>query len=203
MTYAYTTKMGTLREFLTRVKTKELAVPDKVTTRYLVSIGYKSTRDRPIIRILKSINFIDNNGVPLESFVDFRTAKSTQVMASALRKTYADLFKTYADPIKQSAKDLTDFFAQKEPSLRKGTLQYYVNTLKVLCEFADFKVAPPVKPKGKEGEKREVEKGQVFSSIPAGITMNLNIQLTLPVTDDAKVYENIFKALKEHLFTRD
>lgn len=190
--------MGTLREFLTRVKAKELAVPDKVTTRYLESIGYKSTRDRPIIRILKSVNFIDNNGVPTESFVDFRTGKSEQVMASALRKTYADLFKTYADPLKQSTKDLTNFFAQKEPSLQKGTLQYYVNTLKVLCEFADFK-APPIEPKIKEGEKKKKELGH--PQIPAGIPINLNIQITLPVTDDAKVYENIFKALKEQLFT--
>jgi hypothetical protein len=202
MSYTYTTKMGTLREFLTRAKSKELGVPDKVTMSYLSSIGYKSSRDRPIIRILKSINFIDDNGVPTESFVDFRTAKSKQVMASALRRTYADLFRTYADPMKQDTKDLTNFFAEKEPSLKAGTLQYYVNTLKVLCEFADFG-APPLEPKGKDKEEGKAKKGQLLPPISPGVTINLNIQLTLPVTDDATVYDKIFKALKENLLSTD
>lgn len=202
MTYTYTTKMGTLREFLTRVKAKELGVPDKVTSRYLVSIGYKSTRDRPIVRILKSIGFIDNNSVPTESFADFRTAKSGQVMASALRKTYADLFRIYADPLKQDSKNLTNFFAQKEPSLKGGTLQYYVNTLRVLCEFADFgvvSVTPEVE--AKKAEKKAVEVATMTAQTPTGVTINLNIQLTLPATEDATVYDKIFKALKENLLS--
>ncbi|MDH5449561.1 MAG: DUF5343 domain-containing protein, partial [Candidatus Bathyarchaeota archaeon] len=98
MSYTYTPKLGSLKEFLQRIKSKKLGVPDRVTTRYLVSIGYKSSNDRPIVRILQSIEFIDSNGVPTQSFNDFRTAKSKQVMASALRKTYAELFQIYPDP---------------------------------------------------------------------------------------------------------
>jgi len=203
MSYTYTTKVGSLKAFLNRIKSKELGVPDKVTIKYLESIGYRSTNDRPIVRVLKSLGFVDqSSGVPTQRFKDFRTAKSKQVMASALRETYVELFKTYPYPLKQSNEDLMNFFAQKEPSLKKGTLQYYVFTFKTLCEFADFE-APPLevevieqRPKAKVVGKRVT-----MPQISEGVPININIQLTLPITDDAKVYENIFKALKECLFT--
>ncbi|MDH5732568.1 MAG: DUF5343 domain-containing protein [Candidatus Bathyarchaeota archaeon] len=201
MSYTYTPKLGSLKEFLQRIKSKKLGVPDRVTTRYLVSIGYKSSNDRPIVRILQSIEFIDSNGVPTQSFNDFRTAKSKQVMASALRKTYAELFQIYPDPINQSNEDLTNFFAQKEPSKKKGTLQRYVNTFKTLCEFADFgAVLVTPKVEVKEAEK-VVEVAKVTTQLPSGVTINLNIQLTLPATEDATVYDKIFKSLKENLLS--
>jgi len=202
MSYTYALKTGSLKEFLEKVKSKELGTPEKVTIDYLASIGYKSTNDRPIIRVLRSIDFIDESGKPKQNFSDFRTEKSGQVMAAALRKTYADLFSTYPDPLKKSSEDLENFFATGKPTITKPTLGLYVDTFKTLCDFADFGV-PPVEgeAKGKEEEKKEEKKG--IPQIPEGITINLNIQLTLPVTDDAKVYENIFKALKEQLFTRD
>ena len=197
--YTYALKLGSLKKFLERVKSKDLGVPEKVTQAYLMSIGYTSTNDRPIIRVLKSIDFIDNSGVPTQNFKDFRTEKSGQVMAVALRKTYADLFKTYSKPLEKSRGTLENFFAKGKPSLKKSTLGLYVDTFKTLCGFADFGAAPPSK--AIEAEKKDIEKRQVVPQIPEGITMNLNIQITLPVTDDAKVYENIFKALKEYIFT--
>lgn len=200
--YTYALKTGSLKEFLGKVKSKELGVPDKVNRDYLKSIGYTSSNDFPIIRVLKSINFIDKSSAPTQNFKDFRTEKSRQVMAAALRNTYAELFKIYAKPYQKSRETLENFFAKGKPSLKKYTLGLYVDTFKILCEFADLEAAPP-KIEAKEAKEEVIEKRQVISEIPEGLTINLNIQLTLPVTDDAKVYENIFKALKEHLFTRD
>ena len=197
MEMSYTLNTGSLREFLQKVKSKELGVPDKVTQKYLESIGYKAKNDRRTIHVLKSIGFLETNGVPKQDFRDFRTEKSEQVMASAVRKTYANLFKIYPNPLEKSKKDLENYFANIHPKAQKRTLTYYVNTFKVLCEFADFKAVPP-KDKGKEDK----EKGRGYQ-IPESIPINLNIQITLPVTDDAKVYENIFKALREQLYTRD
>lgn len=206
MSYNYTTKTGSLKDFLERVKSKELGIPDKVTLDYLESIGYKSTNDRPIVRVLKSINFIDNSGVPTPDFENFRTENSKQVMASALRKTYAELFKIYPDPLKKTNTDLENFFAKKEPSLKKGTLEYYVATFKTLCEFADFE-AEPFETEGageKRGKEPEGERGKapIVPKMPEGLSINLNIQITLPVTDNAEVYDKIFEALKKHIFNR-
>lgn len=117
-------------------------------------------------------------------------------MAAALRKTYADLFQTYTEPLRKSRETLENFFAKGKPSLKKYTLGLYVDTFKTLCEFADFKAVPPKAP-AEEEKLPEVKK--VLAEAPAGLTINLNIQLTLPVTEDAKVYDAIFKSLKENL----
>lgn len=206
MSYNYAVKMGSLKGFLERVKSKELEVPNKVTQVYLESIGYKTVNDRPIIRVLKSIDFIDSNGVPTQKFKNFRTETSGQVMADSLRKTYADLFKTYAKPLEKSRGDLENFFAKTQTSVKKQTLGLYVDTFTTLCEFADFGAPSLEEAEGKteeEIEEKGKKKAQAIPPMPDGFAINLNIQITLPVTDDAKVYENIFKALKEHIFKRD
>lgn len=202
MSFSYVIKLSSLKGFLTRVKSKELGVPPKVTQRYLYSIGYKATNDRPIIRVLKSIDFIDTNGVPTQKFKDFRTNKSEQVMASSLRKTYEDLFRIYPEPLKRSKKDLENFFAEKKPKLKKQALGLHVDTFMALCEFADFGAVPVIPKIGvKKAEEKLVEVAQMTTQLPSGLTVNLNIQVTLPVTDDATVYDKIFKALKENLFS--
>lgn len=202
--YTYTTKIGSLKEFLKKVKTKELGVPEKVSLAYLGSIGYKSSNDRPILTILKSLGFVDGSGVPTALFSEFRTDKSEQVMASAIRKAYNELFAIYPEPHKKPNEDLTNFFAQKEPSLKKGTLQYLVNTFRALCEFADFeKVSESKLTTVKEAEKKVVEVAKVTTEMPTGVTINVNVQLNLPATEDASVYDKIFKALKDNLLSRD
>lgn len=199
MSYNYAIKTGTLKAFLERVKSKELEVPTKITQAYLESIGYKSVNDRPIIRVLKSIDFIDSNGVPTQKFKDFRTEISKQVMAEALKKTYADLFNTYSNPLEKTREDLENFFAKTKTSVKKQVLGLYVDTFKTLCEFADFGAVTEEKEIEKEGTI--IKKGLV-PRIAEGLAINLNIQITLPVTDDAEVYDKIFKALKEHIFSR-
>ncbi len=204
MSYTYTVKMGSLKEYLNRVKSKELGMPDKVNREYLKSIGYTSSNDWYMIRVLKSIDFLNKSGVPTQSFKDFRTEKSSQVMASALRKTYAELFKIYPQPHQKSKGNLENFFAEKKPKLKKSTLGLFVDTFKTLCEFADFG-AVPVTPKAEvvEAEKRVAEVAEVTTITPTGVTINLNIQLTLPATEDATIYDKIFKSLKENLLSRD
>lgn len=205
MSYNYTTKTGSLKSFLQRLKTKELVVPDRVTQKYLESINLKSTHDRTIIRVLKSINFIDAQRIPTQSFKDFRTDISKQVMTKEVMKTYSDLFKTYAKPYLKSRAELEDYFAKGATNVTKQTLGLYVDTFKTLCEFADFEEElPQGGEKGDEGKRKDLTGGQAPpTQLPQGLSMNMNIQITLPVTDDAKVYENIFKAIREQLFKKD
>jgi hypothetical protein len=205
MLYNYTTKNGTLKLFLQRLKSKELVVPVKVTQKYLESINFKSSHDRTILRVLRSINFIDNSGVPTQSFKDFRTEKSSEIMTKEVLKTYADLFKTYAKPYEKSRSELEDYFA-KGTTVSGQTLGLYVDTFKTLCEFANFGVELQ---KGEvlldeDNKGKKATDGRLVSrQLLQGLAINMNIQITLPVTDDAKVYENIFKAIRENLFKSD
>lgn len=205
MTVTYAVKMGSLRAFLKRVKSKELGVPDKVTQAYLMSIGYKSPNDRRIIPVLKSINFIGDNGVPTQSFSDFRTEKSEQIMATALRKTYADLFKIYSRPLEKDKSVLENFFAKNHPSVKKSTLGLFVDTFKVLCEFADFGApAIAITPTPIPTPDRTptlTPAVQLPVAREGGVNLSVNIQLELPATQDATVYDKIFASLKKHLLT--
>lgn len=124
------------------------------------------------------------------------------IMANALKKAYADLFELYPDAPEKDFGPLRDFFSGTTDA-GEAVLKLTVDTFKTLCSFADFE-AVPSKPPAEEEEKkklREVRKG--LAEAPAGLTINLNIQLTLPVTENTKVYDAIFKSLKENLLARD
>lgn len=196
---------GNLKEFLQKEKSKTIGLPDKINRDFLKTVGYKSGNDYAIITVLKSIDFVDASNSPTQLFRDFRTEKSGQVMASALKNSYAELFTIYPEePHKKSNEELENFFAKGKPELKKPTLKCYIDTFRVLAEFADFG-APSYK---ESGEKEAVEvfeekEKKKLLQVPEGLAINLNIQITLPVTDDAKVYENIFKALREHIFKRE
>jgi hypothetical protein len=195
MSFTYAIKTGALKEFLQKVKSKELGVPDKVNRDYLKSIGYTSSNDLPIIRVLKSIGFIDKSNIPTQYFRDFRTERSGQVMVAGLRKAYSELFKTYPRPRERGREELENFFAMNKPSLKKFTLGLYVDTFKTLCEFADFKAIPIKEAEAAKPGKEIMEVAKVTTQVPTSITVNLNIHL--PATEDARVYEKIFKSLDQ------
>jgi hypothetical protein len=120
-------------------------------------------------------------------------------MANAVKKAYSELFMMYPDAYKKDDETLKNFF---RPTMKAGeqVVERMVDTFKVLCSFADFEAIPTSEGEVKEHEKIEKMKG--VEALPSGITLNLNIQIVLPTTDDASVYDKIFKALKEHILSR-
>jgi hypothetical protein len=192
--YPYILNTGTLRTFLNSIH--ERGVPDKITTHTLPMLGYKSSNDRPIVKILKFINFIDASGTPTQNYIDYRdTSKAGFIMARALRNAYLDLFKIYPDAYKKDDETLMNFF-RSTTKAGEEVVKRMVATFKVLCSFANFEAAPPT------GEGEEKEKTREVQVSPSAITFNLNIQLVLPTTDDASVYDKIFKALRDHVLSR-
>lgn len=160
-------------------------------------MGYKSTNDRYLIPILKSIDFIDAKGVPTGNYKDFRNKRiSKSVMAKAIKAAYTNLFKLYPNAYEKEDTALRDFFSGTTKA-GEVVLKLTVDTFRALCKFADFKAVPVEE---EAGEKTK-ELAKVTTQVPTGVTINLNIQLTLPATEDATVYDKIFKALKENLLS--
>jgi len=195
--FPYITNPAKVKAFLQHIQ--QAGVPEKkVTQEYLKASGFRSSNDRPLIAILEFIGFLNAAGQPTEewkAYRDKRRAKS--VLATAIRRSYDDLFHMYQDAHRQDDEALHNFFAA-HTTVAASTRKFMVGTFKALCEFADFEAAPPpvtvVKPM-----PPEVPGPQVPS---AGITaININIQLTLPPTDDPAVYDNLFAALKKHLLS--
>lgn len=178
----------------------KIKVPGKVTYKFLSSVGFKSTYDRPIVSILQFIGFINSMKAPTQKYRDFRIkSKSKAIMASALKSAYSELFGIYENANEADASSLQDFFAQHTDA-GDQVVSRTVDTFKILCGFADFK-AELVEEEEKAKEGEEEKEGEVKPQMPTGVTLNFNIQLTLPATEDATVYDKIFKSLKENLLS--
>jgi hypothetical protein len=203
--YPYIVKVGSLRDFLKKVP--GIGVPDKIATVTLKSLGYTSSNDAPIPRILRFIGFIGEDGTPTDLYRQFRNKeKSGVVMAGSLKRAYAELFQTYPDAQNKDTEALRNFFSTSTEG-GEAVLVNTVNTFKALCEFANFE-APSIETGTAPGETVSETITKVpITKVPAitgaaGLTINVNIELQLPATEDSTIYDKIFESLKKHILGR-
>lgn len=103
-------------------------------------MGYKSSAERLIIGVLKSLNFLEDDGRPTQRYHDYLDqTQSEAIMAEAVKEAYADLFQ-----VNKNAQNMTgtEVF-NKLKTLSQG--QYSESVLKKmsstfisLCTQSDF-----------------------------------------------------------------
>ena len=196
----YSPNPTSVPKFLDHIQ--EAGVPDKVTQQYLVSVGFRSKNHRPIIRILKALGFLNPSGGPTQTWKEYRNkAKAPVVLADAVRRGYPQLFQTYPDANRRDNEAIRNFFSTQS-NLAEKTLALAVRTFKALCDKADFESAPEVHPGAEppppEPNHPAIPPVSVASSAPS---ININVELHLPPTDDASVYDKLFEAMRKHLFS--
>ncbi|MDH5695944.1 MAG: DUF5343 domain-containing protein [Dehalococcoidia bacterium] len=191
----YTPNPKNVKRFFQTIQ--DVGTPPKLTTKYLPTIGFKSANDRYLIGVAKYLGFVDNSGIPTKKWNEYKNKdKAKQVMASAIKTAYAELFATYPDAEKRDDTTLQNYFASKHTEVGARVAQYMVQTFKNLCEFADFGAAVVTEPTA----PAIGETGKTVAGVRP-VTVNINIQLSLPATEDASIYDNLFAALKKHLFS--
>jgi hypothetical protein len=192
----YTPSPNNVKEFFKVIQS--LGIPPTVDRAYLPTIGFKSSNDRYLIGVAKDLGFIDASGVPTQIWHDFRDKdKAPKIMASAIKTAYADLYATYPNADEKDDKALENYFAPKM-KVAVSVARFMVRTFRHLCEFADLKAVPVVEPVTTPAALKGA------AAPPTGVrpvTININIQLSLPATEDASIYDNLFAALKKHLFS--
>ncbi len=184
--------------------------PPKFTNKFLEQLEFKSTNDRLLIGVLKSLGFIDSNGIPQDRYFKFLDqTQSKQVLAEAIKEAYADLFTVNVKANEMSTAEVKN----KLKTLTQGgkseaVLNWMSNTFTGLCKYADFSkhtTKEVVAIKHQEQTTEEIphsnEHKMTHELINKKITteMHYNIQIHLPETRDIAVYDAIFKSLKEHL----
>lgn len=207
--FPYTLVTGKLKSFLEKIQ--QAGRPDIVDKKWLASLGFHASNDATIIPILKFIGFVDQSGKPIDNiWLAYRGDKSRarKVLAEGICGGYAELFQTYPDAHQRSDSDLKSFFSTRSTAGAQ-VVSKTVTTFRTLCELADFSdvaalaqfpvpVTEPLPPSGvvdtAPGITRTVVRG-----LGTGVTININIQLTLPETTDETVYDKFFAALKKHL----
>jgi hypothetical protein len=179
-----------------------------VTIKYLEKVGFKSTNDRYILGLLKFLGFVDAGGVPTKLWPAYRNRNSGgKALAAAIRQSYSDLFKTYPDANRKDGEALRNYFSA-HTKVAESTLGLIVGTFKMLCA-ADVEGPAPaleeeeedteIAAQSRRGLKTPKGSASHESSGSHGPTININIQLQLPATDDGAIYDKLFAALKKHL----
>lgn len=140
--------------------------------------------------------------MPTERYYKFLDqSEGGHVLAEGIREAYEDLFRVNIKAnelsqteVKNKLKTLTQ--GQKSDDV----LDKMAKTFSVLCSLADWSSQPPIQiqPITQVQPEKEGMPIKEFSSLPLG-QLCYNIQIILPATRDAAVYDAIFKSLKEHL----
>lgn len=204
LTTAYLMTTKNLDGFLNAVQGAQ--APERVSQKFLEDLEFTSSNDRLFIGLLKGLRFIDESGVPQQryyEFLDQTVAKS--VLAEAIRDAYDDLFRINKEAHKLSETEVKN----KLKTLTRGeksdnVLRLMALTFRGLCDYADWEtqqkkpVEPPVN-EGDSGQRVELPPSmpQPHQSKLGGL--HYNIQIHLPATRDAAVYDAIFRSLRDHL----
>ncbi len=203
--YPYTTVPGKIPQLFSKIK--YVGIPPKVTQNWLKSIGFRSSNDRSLIPILSFIGMTDSSGVPTESWKRYRSAEGPQVLANCIRRGYEGLFQIYPDAPSRDRKELESFFASHS-SVGKQAITKTVSTFLELCKLADFTTAASSvdaeqTPADVRDDNREDFVDMKDRKNQSNYTININIHLAIPETNDPDVYDLFFKALKKHVLDGD
>lgn len=204
---SYLTSTKRLSEILDALKTAK--APEKFTQKFLESLEFKAKGDRLIIGVLKELNFIDDTGKPTDRYYRFiDQSQSAVVLASAIEEAYRDLF-----AINRKAQTLgKQEIIGKLKTLTQGkysdaVLDKMATTFTALVSLADFdspKKGPPSDQIGEQIPPQQEAEGENVQRVKSPRSVNLgglvyNIQIVLPETRDPKVYDALFRSLKEHI----
>jgi hypothetical protein len=216
--FPYTIVTGKISKLLGKIK--EVGIPAKADNKWLQNIGFQGENDDSLLRVLKALSFIDESDKPTTTWSDYRGGNFKQVLARAIKRGYSELYSTYPNAHLESKENIDSFFMSSSKSLSKGTVSKVSTTFFNLCSLADFtgsqqgpgdfspsSIADLSGPQQGPGESRddtvipETPTTKVVKSFGPGITVNINIQLTLPETTDESIYEKLFSAMKKHLLS--
>jgi Family of unknown function (DUF5343) len=203
---AYLTSTKKVGDVLTAIQSAQ--APKQFTVRFLENLGFKTTSDRLMIGMLKALGFLNASGTPTPRYFEFLDqTQGGRVLAEAVREAYADLFelnvnanKMTRDEVKNKLKTLT------QGQFTDDVLGRMANTFTAFANQADFEAVEPAEQPDEETPAEEEQlaaTGDSQKKPPRTFELGglvYNIQIQLPESRDAAVYDALFRSLKTHLF---
>ena len=214
--------MALTTSYLTSVKNFEgimnsilgARAPERFTNKFLEDLGYKSSNDRLILGVLKSLGLLNDTGEPTQRYYDFLDqTQSKKVIATGIQEAYEDLFNLKRDAQNMSQEEVKN----KLKTLTQGSkgdkvIDSMARTFKTLCDYADWSEIPI----NSQVNSTSASKNNDISEKPDYVVQNspksveskpisnqlglhYNIQIHLPETTNLAVYDAIFQSIKKHL----
>jgi hypothetical protein len=179
-------------------------VPPKFTYDFLKQLGFPSSNDRPIIPVLKALGFLDVSGVPQDRYRRFKDpSQGKRVMAEGIREAYADVFGIDEKAYDLPSDKVRGIFARLSDKSELVT-ERMAMTFRALSDHADFTsqnieaVADTDTDTNQIPRSDDPEATDVIRSA-TGLSLRHDIHIHLPPSDDIKVYDAIFRSLREQL----
>ena len=134
--FPYTTKPGSLRRFLKEIPKKPR--PPKFDMDLLRSWGFSDQNDYSILRVLKTVNLLNDKNEPTDLYGQFmRIDEGAAVLGPEIKRVYAPMFQASHMPYTESADKLQNLFNIHSGGGERA-LDQQIQTFKALCENASF-----------------------------------------------------------------
>jgi hypothetical protein len=177
-------------------------VPAKFTYDYLKQLGFPSSNDRPIIPVLKALGFLDESGAPQERYRRYKDASNAKrVMAEGMREAYTDVFAIDEEANTLPPDKVKGIFARLSDK-GDAVTEKMAKTFRALVDQADFSTPTVVEEEHKDDEPRDEddEHNPDLRREHGGVlALRHDVHVHLPISDDIKVYDAIFRSLRENL----
>ncbi len=185
---------------------QKAAVPDAFGVDFLKDMGFTSSNDRSVIKVLKFLGMLDSSGKPQSSYREFMDhTQSKHILADCMHQAYDDLFKSDKNAYQKTATDLKGWFKTKT-GVGVKTAEKMATTFKALASYADFSKASKPKPISKPSEENQPETKIEINPPPSGgglgessFGLTYRIEVHLPDTTNVDTFRAIFRAIREEL----
>lgn len=184
---------------------QKAAVPDAFGVDFLKDMGFTSSNDRSVIKVLKFLGMLDASGRPQSAYRDFMDqTRAKGVLGDRLCVAYDDLFRSDKNAHAKSATDLKGWFKTKTGAGEK-VAEKMATTFKALASYATFDATKPPPERPQEQEVRPQVEVQLPStpSSPGVHSLGLTyrIEVHLPDTTNVDTFRAIFRAIREELMS--
>lgn len=176
-------------------------VPDKFSQTFLnQTIGLKSTNDRALIPLLRTLGFLDASGSPTNTYRQLKNGETAKaVLANAIRHAYKPLFDSEEEAHKLTNDKLKGLVSQVAGTDDTMTARI-VSTFSALTKQADFEGTieeqeEEQNPEDPDKPKRDGNKNKEGKQLRPDF--HYNIQVHLPSNATEEVYLNIFNAIRK------
>jgi hypothetical protein len=182
--------------------------PDAFGLDFLKDLGFTSSNDRPVIKLLKFLGLLDPSGKPTQTYKEFMDHnKAKTVLAGRLVKAYDDLFLSDKDAASRTVEKLKGWFKTKT-GVGDAVATKMATTFRSLASYGDFTKVDQAEDKRVQVEEGDA-KGQTISQrrepdrndFPdkGALAFTYRIEVHLPDTTNIETYRSIFRAIREEL----
>lgn len=191
---------------------QKAATPETFTVDFLKDLGFTSSNDRGVTKMLRYIGYLDPSGKPTTFYREAMDKdKAGGVLARRLAVAYDDLFNADREAHTKKTASLKGWFKTKTGQ-GDSVAEKIAATFKALADIADFskvdvkeshsaveKETESDSPKGDIGSASLPKLPHSRLSSAGAFGLVYRVEIHLPDTQNVDTFRAIFKALREEL----